>query len=127
MLLPWISLMLLLLFVSLANAVKISGFSLMSVGVALNLVEIVLNRGMPVGLEAVRALTNSPSSPGFTGDKLHLLATASTKFLLLADVLPLPGLSGLRTVLSVGDVLMLVGVAVIILSAPEGRRPYQAA
>lgn len=116
----WIAVMCLLLSMCLLNR-STHGFSVMALGVLLNLVVIVANGAMPVLASSVVAAGGS-SAQMTELDSFHTAVTHVTRLLLLADVLPVPGPSGVRTILSVGDVLMLVGVLIVVASAPHPAR-----
>lgn len=84
------------------------GMVLVALGVALNALVIGLNGAMPVDPQAIAAA----GSPGFDpGPGKHALAHAGTRLSLLADRIPL---APLRTVISVGDVLLAVGLSVLV-------------
>lgn len=96
------------------------GFRLIALGVLANGVVIALNQGMPVSPAALDYMGLVE-----TGDKLAVLtplyhlAHEGSRLLVLADVLPVPGPALLRSVVSLGDLLLMVGVALVIL---EGTR-----
>jgi hypothetical protein len=116
----WLGLMLLLLGLALLN-VSSQGFRLIAIGVALNIVAIALNGGMPVSLAAAQAAGGIVGVKAASlGDLFHAAASASTRLLVVGDVLPLPGVWHLRSVLSIGDLAMLVGVVVVMTTSVEG-------
>jgi hypothetical protein len=98
------------------------GIWVLGVGLALNLLVVLANGGMPVLLndpmELSKAGAQIARSMGF-----YQLAGPGTALALLGDVLPLD-LGAYRVLLSPGDVLLLVGVAALIcssMSAHDGR------
>lgn len=81
-------------------------------GVFLNALVIALNGGMPVLANALRFISpgEKVGSSAFAGDPLHHLAAAGTRLVWLGDVIPVPLPSLLGGVMSVGDVLLMIGV-----------------
>jgi hypothetical protein len=123
----WIASMALLLVLAIFNSRNARGFAVLSAGVAFNLIAIALNHRMPVSLISVMAVDATAGARAIlAGDAFHRMSTAATRLLLLGDVIPLPGMRGLRGVLSMGDVLMLVGIAIVIVSADPERTPVPA-
>ena len=97
-----------------------AGMAIVTVGWLLNGLPITLNGGMPVsrhGLDGVGA----PATISVTEGHLfkHVPAGRDTRFGLLGDVIPV---QPLRAVISVGDVVMAVGLTMILVAA-MGRRP----
>lgn len=82
------------------------GSALAGAGIGMNFVVIAANRGMPVAQEAIVIAGGSTSAP--LGAK-HVLLDASSALPSLADVIPIPG-----AVISVGDVLLGVGIGIFI-------------
>jgi hypothetical protein len=93
--------------------VRVPGIALAGVGLALNAVVILLNSGMPVLPEAVVAAGGTVTALA-SADFAHTVATAGTRLVVLADVLPIPGPLGIRGVASAGDLLLAGGVATLI-------------
>jgi len=94
----------LLLFVWLNR--DLTGIWIAGLGILMNFTVIALNGGMPV-------LTEAAFIAGNTGDLVldakHVLLTETTRLPFLADVIPLP-----NAVLSLGDVLLAIGVAAFL-------------
>jgi hypothetical protein len=89
-------------------------------GALLNCVVVAANAGMPVSTRAIRAVDASvEASMRVTG--LHVVQTSTTRLCLLADIMPMYTPLGLRTVVSIGDMLLLVGVAVLVISYMVGH------
>jgi hypothetical protein len=100
------------------------GMSVIALGLLLNALVVILNRGMPVAeASAIGAgLQGRLSLP--TGDFAHVLATSRTWLPWLGDVVPLPGPSWARFVPSAGDLLLYAGVLTFLagVRAPgEGK------
>jgi hypothetical protein len=108
--------------VCMANC-RVPGVALAGVGLAMNAAVILLNSGMPVLPEAVAAAGGAMTALKST-DFAHNVATAATRMLGLADIIPIPGPIGIRGVASAGDMLLAGGVATAIaaamLKAPRG-------
>ncbi len=98
------------------------GAGLMAAGLALNLAVAAVNGGMPVSRAAIRAVGGGGGSGGTVavegGAKHHVMSRGDV-LRPLADVLPVPRPIGI--VLSVGDVLLYVGIAVFLVSVTRGR------
>jgi hypothetical protein len=102
------------------------GMAVLGLGLLLNLVVIAANGGMPVfGAAAELARPGLANLAVPTSDFVHVLGASGTRLAWLADVMPLPGPSWLRSVASPGDCLLLVGVVVFLASADSstGARP----
>lgn len=80
------------------------GTVLIALGLVLNAVVIAANGAMPVAPEALAALG---AEPGVTPTGKHTLLTEETRLPWLADILPLPPL---RSVISVGDIVLAAGL-----------------
>lgn len=112
---------------------RVPGTAVAAVGLGLNAAVIGVNSGMPVSPAAVAAAAPGTVFALRTGDFVHVVMSAATRSPLLADVLPIPGPAGLRSVASVGDVLLLCGVVGVIVSSmltkkrPAGHLPRHAA
>lgn len=81
-------------------------------GVAMNLIVVALNGGMPVLVGALNYLTphEKITAASFAGDPLHHLASSVTRLPFLADAVPIPWPSFQRGVASVGDIFLMAGV-----------------
>ena len=93
---------------------------LILIGLALNLMVITANRGMPVSEQAIRVAgtTGESSLTGIEGTKHHLM-TSDDVLTPLADVIPIPPPFGV--IISVGDVFLYVGVASFVVLVMLGR------
>lgn len=97
------------------------GMAMLGVGLLLNFAVIGLNGGMPVAGPAIAAAKPSLGGIPITAtDFVHVAATAATRLPWLADVIPVPGPSWLRSVASPGDCLLFAGI-VAFLAAASGR------
>jgi Family of unknown function (DUF5317) len=93
---------------------------LILIGLALNLLVITANRGMPVSEQAIRVAgtTGESSLTGIEGTKHHLM-TSDDVLTPLADVIPIP--PPFAVIISVGDVFLYVGVASFVVLVMLGR------
>jgi hypothetical protein len=93
---------------------------LLLIGLALNAVVIGVNGGMPVSEAAIRA-TGSPGDvlPSAIDDGKHHLMSSSDVLTPLADVIGLP--PPIATVLSIGDVVLYVGIVAFMVIVMRGR------
>lgn len=92
------------------------GVQLIFIGVLLNFVVIVANDGrMPVSVEAAKSLDAGYSIALEEGKYAkHTVLTEKTKLRLLGDILPLPEFYPRKQVISIGDIIMNVGIFVFI-------------
>lgn len=93
--------------------VRTPGIGLIGVGLALNAVVIIANGGMPVDPRAAGAMGEALAA-ALAGSAFHMPSGAATRLPLLGDVMPVPWVS---LVVSIGDVLMLVGIAAFLVWA----------
>jgi hypothetical protein len=108
----------LLLAFALAN-IRLVGMPVVLLGLLLNIVVIVLNGGMPVRAEAIRAVDPQVSIERIDfGAKRHL-ETPEDRLTILGDVLPLRPID---QVLSFGDLILAFGVGDVVfrLLKPAG-------
>lgn len=101
--------------------IRITGVTLILVGIALNFTVIALNRGMPVSREAIVASGQSDSLDELTsgGGAKHHLASSEDHLRFLGDVIAVPAL---EQTISVGDVFTYGGVMVLIAAGMGHRR-----
>jgi hypothetical protein len=99
-----------------------AGMGVVLVGIALNVLVIGVNGGMPVRSEAIVAAgivpTEEVRSLDF-GSKRHL-ETDDDRLTVLGDIIPVPVA---EEVLSFGDLAMSVGVAAVLVNLLRRRRP----
>ncbi|MGH2539777.1 MAG: DUF5317 domain-containing protein [Actinomycetota bacterium] len=99
---------------------RVPAAPLMLAGLALNVVVIAANGGMPVSADAIRTTgSDARSLPAVIDDGKHHLMTSSDVLTPLADVIGLP--PPFATVLSVGDVLLYSGVVAFTVLIMRGR------
>ncbi|HVM19360.1 MAG TPA: DUF5317 family protein [Egibacteraceae bacterium] len=103
----------------------LAGALLIALGSTANAAVIAVNGAMPVSRSAVLAVTRHPAE--LTAGR-HRLLEPSDALPWLADVIPLPLL---RTVVSVGDVLLAAGIGLLVMHLMirpvSGRRARSAA
>lgn len=93
---------------------------LLLAGLALNMLVVSVNGGMPVGEAAIRTTGNvSGDLPASIDDGKHHLMTPSDVLTPLADVIGLP--PPISIVLSIGDVVLYSGIAVFTVIVMRGR------
>jgi hypothetical protein len=97
---------------------------LITAGWLLNVVPIVANRGMPVSASALRSIGVDRLTVSDGNLWKHVLATSHTIMPWLGDVVPVR-LPLLRNVISVGDIVVLIGVllAVRLIELPPLSTP----
>lgn len=98
---------------------QLPGMLLVGTGLLLNAVVIGANGAMPVDPAAIRALGVDPDTlaPG-----KHTLMTARTRLPWLADIWPLPPL---RSIISVGDVVLAAGLIPVTHALMSYRQPRE--
>lgn len=117
----WIAGAMIMLLVAAFNW-RFVGLRVAAIGVLCNSVVIALNVGMPIGTDALSMLGSSEQALRIIADSQHYhLQSEATRALVLADVLPLPGPAGIRAIVSLGDLLLLVGIWVTIVQASDSR------
>lgn len=102
----------------------VAGVLLAAVGSSLNTAVIIANGAMPVSREAIIAVSRHPQE--LVGGR-HRLLTEGDALAWAADVIALPLL---RTVVSVGDVVLAAGIALLVthlMQAPSAGRVSRAA
>lgn len=89
---------------------------LVGLGVLLNFIVIILNGGMPVSLEVVRQYASPEKIKAVEQlqSALHIPMTDRTVFKFLSDIIPLPPPYPHPQIVSVGDVLVSLGVFAFI-------------
>lgn len=100
------------------------GMALLGGGLLLNLAVIAANGGMPVtasAIAAAKALQVASVHIPIT-DFVHVFATAVTRLPWLADVIPLPGPTWIRSAVSPGDCMLFAGIAVFLACAARESR-----
>lgn len=95
--------------------IRLPGMTLAAIGMMLNVVVIAANGAMPVSQRAL-------DKAGYEGevgdfDRKHELLDDDTVLPWLADVIPLPYL---RTIISLGDVVLAIGIAQLVYVRTRG-------
>jgi len=98
--------------------VRIPGMALVAVGAAANLAAIVANGGFMPASEAALAALGGGLNPGYTNSSI----VANPAIEPLTDAYSLPAWLPFANVFSVGDVLIAIGVAIVIVSAMRSAR-----
>jgi hypothetical protein len=111
------SYVLLLAFLTVNRWVPAAG--VMAVGLLLNLVVVGANGGMPVSAAAVERAGGSPTALAEGEAAKHHVADGDDLFAPLGDVIPIPQPIGV--VLSVGDLLLYLGMAWCVIQVMRGR------
>jgi hypothetical protein len=117
----WLAIMLFLLVMCLVNSMQAPGFFLLSIGIAMNLLVVASNGGMPVNASAISAVADPARSAARLATDFFHVSGVHAVFPVLADAIPVPGPSFVRSVVSPGDVAMLIGVVVVLTSASPSR------
>jgi hypothetical protein len=92
------------------------GMALATLGIACNALVIGVNCGMPVSLKAVETISGQvPAADVLADDLVHVPLDSDTRLVALADVIAFPGPAWHRSVISIGDVLLALGVCVFIV------------
>lgn len=110
-----------LLIVVIVNRAR-TGLWLTGLGILLNATVISLNFGMPVMTEAAQIAGGFRADVAIFDDHKHVVLDQHTRLPFLADVIPVR-LFGLGQVISIGDVLLAVGLGRFLES--ELRRPIR--
>jgi hypothetical protein len=97
----------------------IPGAALMAIGLLLNLAVVATNGGMPVGTRAVEAAGGSAAVFEDGAGAKHHLMNDQDVLSPLGDVIPIPPPIGV--VLSIGDVLLYLGIAWFVVQVMRGR------
>jgi hypothetical protein len=110
----------LLVFVAWVN-VRLPGFALVLVGLALNFLVIAVNEGMPVTRDAIVASDQGDTLDDIrdAGGTKHHLATDDDDLLFLADRFGIP--APVKQAVSVGDVVAYGGVMWFVVAAMRRR------
>jgi hypothetical protein len=106
----------LLLIIICFKNIELPGFKYITLGVILNSFVIIVNGGkMPVIIsEQVKQYINVANLPGSGHNIIYTLRNSETLFAFLGDVINLPKPLPANSILSVGDILIFVGLFVLI-------------
>ncbi len=95
-------------------------FALLAAGWALNVVPMALNDGMPVSAAALRTVGLDEVAVEDGNFWKHVPATSGTDAAWLGDVIPVPPVGA---VVSVGDVVLLLGLGAVVAAALTAPAP----
>ena len=120
----WLMLMAGLAVVLMLNAPRRWMLAFAALGIALNILVIGLNQAMPVDIRAASEIgtTRDAARDALAGDCLHEEMDDATRAAFLADVIAVPGPAWQRGVLSVGDMLIAVGLGIWVFAASRCDR-----
>lgn len=115
----WLAMMVGLVAVMLLNVWKRWMLGFAALGIALNVLVIGLNGAMPVSLRAVSEMgvPRLDAVQSMEGDYLHQPQASDTQLAVLGDVITVPGPEWQRGVVSVGDLLLALGLAGWVFAA----------
>lgn len=121
----WLAMMFGLVLVLLFNAGRRWPLYLSALGIAANIAVIVANGAMPVDMKASSEVgfTRSDARAVLSRDCLHEELTQGSRLPPLSDTIPIPGPPWQRSVVSVGDLLLGVGLAGWIFMASRKSSP----
>jgi hypothetical protein len=95
---------------------RIPGMALIAIGLALNVIAISVNGGhMPVSPESARyagTIGNYTSAGAFVANN-SIATQANVRFWLLTDIIAIPKQVPFANVISIGDVLLTIGVGIL--------------
>jgi hypothetical protein len=111
------SYVLLLAFITVNRWIPAAG--VMAIGLLMNLTVVALNGGMPVSAEAVRTAGGSEGVVVIQGSAKHHVETEDDLLPFLGDVIPMP--QPVSIVLSIGDLLLYLGMAWFVIQVMRGR------
>jgi len=120
----WIIMMMALVAILLANARQRWVLAVAALGIALNIAVIAANGAMPVSMRSVSELgaPRSEAREALARDCLHEELVADTRIPQLADVITIPGPEWQRAVVSVGDLLLALGLGGWVFMGSRFRR-----
>lgn len=107
----------LLLILGLIVNLKETGFKIVLCGTVLNFLPIVFNNGkMPVSIKALKYSNLYTELSLLKEGRIltHILADESTKLIILGDIIPIPKPYPFPKIISIGDILIALGLFVLI-------------
>jgi len=118
----WLVMMVALVGVMLVNVWRRWMLGFAALGIALNVLVIGLNGAMPVSLRSASelGLPRDEAVASLEADHLHEVLNDETVLRELADVIAIPGPEWQRGVVSVGDILLSLGLAGWVFAASRG-------
>lgn len=119
----WLWLMAILATILFLNSVHSTILAVAGLGIALNVLVIGLNGGMPVSLRASSELgiTRAEAVEALEGDCLHKPLLDDSRLPFLADIIAVPGPRWHRGIVSLGDFLLVLGLGGWVYSASRPR------
>lgn len=119
----WLLMMAGLAVVLMLNARRRWMLAFAALGIAANILVIGLNQAMPVSIQAASEIgaTRANARGALALDSLHEEIGSESIAPFLADVVAIPGPEWQRGVISLGDVLLALGLAAWIWAAAKGR------
>lgn len=118
----WVTPLLIVIGVLVFN-LRLPGLALVLLGIVLNLLVVLANGGMPVSADSVGLVSDIGALQELDQSWLHVLLEPDTAFPFLADVIPIPGPSWHRGVVSLGDLYMSFGLAyMLFMSTHQDKR-----
>lgn len=107
-----------LLIIGIILNIKTNSMKLFILGLTLNLIVILFNGGkMPVSQEGIKGIDNYIELPERQLDIKHKAITQDTKLVYLADIIMISRPYPLPKIISVGDILIMIGVFVFFQEA----------
>lgn len=122
--LVWLAMMAALIAVLLVNVRTSPVLLIAALGIAANILVISMNGAMPVSIRAASEMgaTRAEARAALENDCLHTELTQRTRLALLADIVVVPGPSWQRGVVSVGDLLLGLGLGGWVFTATRRAR-----
>ena len=116
----WCACVAALIALAIANR-QTTGMMIVALGLFLNLLVVLLNLGMPLSGSAAGSLGALHDAVQSVNAGFYRLTTAETHLALLGDVIPVPGPPGIRSIVSIGDILLLIGAAVVVAAGMRAK------
>lgn len=114
---PFHVLALVLLCIPLYNNRSNKGFFMMASGVLLNIIPVIFNKKMPVSIDALFKTENERIiNILLNNNSLSHGIFEKPKFFFLSDIIPFSRLFGPSVVISVGDILISIGLIVALIN-----------
>jgi hypothetical protein len=115
----WLLMMAALAIVLIVNSSRYWMLAIAAMGIAMNILVIGVNGGMPVSVTAAERIGwESAAVESQLGERcLHILLNEGTVLPSLADIVPIPGPRWHSEIVSVGDLLLAAGLALWVYGA----------
>lgn len=120
----WLLLMAILASVLMVNAPRRWMLAFAALGIAANVLVIGVNGAMPVSIKAASEIggARAAARAALGEDCLHAEMDEATRLPFLADVIAIPGPAWQRGVISLGDVLLALGLGSWVFAASRGTQ-----